>query len=76
MEIKIFIEQFAELFEETSMSDFLPETEFKYFNEWSSFTALSIIAMVDEKYNVKITGDDIRKTDTVNDLFEIIKSRI
>lgn len=75
MEIKDFIKKFAEQFDETPLSEFLPETEFKNLDEWSSLFALSIIAMADEEYNVKIIGDDIRKAVTINDLFEIIKSK-
>jgi len=31
--------------------------------------------MVDEEYDVIIKGDDIRNSQTVNDLFEIVKSK-
>lgn len=31
--------------------------------------ALSIIAMVDEEYNVQLKGDDIVKSQTIDDLF-------
>jgi acyl carrier protein len=35
--------------------------------------ALSIIAMVDDEYGITIKGDDIRKSETVEDLFNIVK---
>ena len=41
-----------------------------------SWTALSVIAMIDEEYDVKIKGDDVRNSQTVNDLYEIVKSRL
>lgn len=75
MEIKEFVEKFAAQFDETEASVFTPETEFKKVDEWSSFMALSIIAMVDEGYKVKIKGEDIRNSQTIQDLFEIVKSR-
>jgi acyl carrier protein len=31
--------------------------------------------MADEKYNVKIKGDDVRNSQTIKDLYEIVKSR-
>ena len=37
--------------------------------------ALSIIAMVDEEYDIRIKGDDLRASDTIADLCEIVKSR-
>ena len=48
MELKDFIEKFAEQFDDTDLSEFKADTEFKALDEWSSLTALSIIAMVDE----------------------------
>lgn len=76
MEIQKFIEDFAAQFDETDASGFNAETTFRNIEEWSSLTALSIIAMADESYNVKLTGDDIRKSTTINDIFEIVKSRV
>ena len=76
MEIKEFIQNFADQFDDTETSVFTPETEFKELEEWSSLTALSVIAMIDEEYDVKIKGDDVRNSQTVNDLYEIVKSRL
>jgi len=76
MEVKKFVENFAAQFEESDLSAFSPETKFRDLEEWSSFTALSIIAMVDEIYNVKITGDDIRKSNTVKDIFNIMELKM
>ena len=76
MEINDFITKFATQFDDTDASEFTLETKFKELDEWSSLTALSIIAMADEEYGVKIKGDDIRDSTTINDLFERVKSRI
>lgn len=76
MELKDFIENFAAQFDETDIADFKAETRFKELSEWSSLIALSVIAMVDEEYDVRVKGDDIRSAETINDLFEVVKSRI
>lgn len=76
MERKEFINNLAAQFEETDVSLFTQETKFKELDEWSSFLALSIIAMVDDEYNVKIKGDDIRNSETIQQLFDIVKSRL
>lgn len=75
MELKDFIENFAAQFDETDASEFKAETEFKKLDEWSSLLALSIIAMVDEEYDVRIKGDDIRNSRTIEDLYNVVKSR-
>lgn len=75
MELKDFIENFAQQFDETEESVFAANTVFKDLDEWSSILALSIIAMVDEEYDIRIKGDDIRSSETIEDLFNIVKSR-
>lgn len=75
MEIKEFIENFADQFDDTEASDLSGETKFKELDEWSSLIALSVIAMVDEEYDVAIKGDDIRNSETIQDLFNIVESR-
>jgi len=75
MELEKFVANFAAQFDETDASIFTAETKFRDVEEWSSILALSLIAMVDEEYDVKLKGDDIRNSQTVNDLYEIVKSR-
>ena len=75
MEMNEFIANFAEQFEDTDASEITAATEFKALDEWSSLIALSVIAMVDEEYDVTLKGDDIRGAVTVEDLYTIVKSR-
>ena len=75
MDLKDFIVHFSSQFEETEISSFEAQTVFKELDEWSSLLALSIIAMVDEEYDVRIKGDDIRSSKTIENLFNIVKSR-
>lgn len=76
MELNEFIAHFAEQFDDTDASEFKPETEFRNLDEWSSLMALSIIAMVDEEYNVTLQGNDMKAAVTIGDLFNIVKSKI
>ncbi len=75
MELKDFIEKFAEQFDDTDASEIKAETKFKELDEWSSLIALSVIAMVDEEYDITIKGDDIRNSNTVEDLFNAVKAK-
>lgn len=74
MEIKEFIENFAAQFDDTDASEFKAETNFRELDEWSSLIALSIIGMVDEEYEVTLKGDEMRQAETIEDLFNIVKS--
>ena len=75
MELSKFIENFADQFEDTDRSEIKAETVFHDLDEYSSLIALSIIAMVDEEYDVQLKGDDMRSAVTVEDLFNIVKSK-
>lgn len=75
MEIEGFISNFAEQFEETEVNEFKAETVFRDLDEWSSLIALSVIAMVDEEYDVTLNGDDMKAATTIQDLFNIVKSK-
>ena len=75
MELTEFIEKFAEQFDETDAAEFKADIEFKALEEWSSLSALSIIAMVDEEYDITLKGDDIKTSETIEDLFNLIQSK-
>ena len=76
MEIKEFVENFAAQFDETDASVFSAETRFRDIDEWSSLIGLSIIAMVDEEYDVTLKGDDIKGANTIKDLFNTVQSKL
>ena len=71
-----FVELFAEQFDETDASVFTAETRFRDLEEWSSLIGLSIIAMVDEEYDVTLKGDDIKTSNTIQDIFEKVQAKL
>ena len=75
MELQDFIKNFAAQFEDTDAAEFTPSTHFRELDEWSSLTALSIIAMADEEYDVKLKGDELRSANTIEELYNIVKSK-
>jgi acyl carrier protein len=75
MELQTFLKNFAEMLDETAPELIQAETNFRELGEWDSMTALLLVAMVDEQYSVKLTGDDIKKSRTIKDLFVIVNSK-
>lgn len=75
MDLNDFIKNFADQFDETDPADITASTVFRDLDEWSSLIALSIIAMVDEEYDVTLKGDDIKNATTVEDLFNTVKAK-
>ena len=63
-----FIENLKEVLEiedyEISMED-----EFRNYEEWDSLAYLSVIAMLDEEYELQIEEAEFKKIRTVKDLF-------
>ena len=70
MDINTFIDNFAGQFDDTPADQIKAETNFRELEEWSSLTALSIIAMAEEEYGVSLKGDDIKNAATVKDIFD------
>ncbi len=73
--MKDFIENFKEILDEPEEINLSPETTFKDIDEWDSLTNLSLMAMVDSDYNVKLNADEINNSETLLDLFNLIKSK-
>ena len=71
-----FIDNFADLFDDTDRDTISASTRYKELAEWSSLLALSVIAMIDEEYDVEFRGDDIRCSNTVEDLYNIVEARV
>ena len=76
MEIKEFIENFVEQFENTSVNQIAPETNYRELEEWSSLVALSVLAMIDEEYDVQLKGEEMKKTTTIQQLFDLVQSKL
>lgn len=76
MNIQDFIDNFAAQFDDTDPAVFAADTKFKQLDEWSSLTALSIIAMIDDEYDVIVKGNDIVNSETIQDLYNIVEKQL
>ena len=75
MEIKDFIVNFADQFDDTDVSEINAGTQFHDLEEWDSLIALAVLNMTEKKYGKRITFDDMKGCNTVEDLFNVIKSK-
>lgn len=50
------------------------DDEFRSYEEWSSLAFLSLIAMIDEKYDVILDGNRFKALHTLRDVLEAIKA--
>lgn len=75
MELNEFIVNFADQFDDTDASEIKAETKFHDLDEWSSLVGMSIIAMAKVSYQKTITGAELKSCVTVEDVFNLIKSK-
>lgn len=75
LELTTFIQNFEELFDEIEQGSITKDTIIRDLDEWSSLIALTLIAMADENYDIKLSGDDIRTSQTVEDIYQKIVAK-
>ena len=75
MELQEFIKNFADQFDDTDASEIKADTEYQELDEWSSLTAMSLIALAKAEYGKTITGREVRSCKTVEELFNLIASK-
>jgi acyl carrier protein len=68
------IQLFAEALEcEASSID--PQQPIAAYGEWNSLAWLTIISLLDERYEIQLTGKEIRGFVTVNDVIESVTAK-
>ncbi len=75
MTLEEFVKAFSEEFDETPIENFAALTDYKSLDEWGSLTALSIIAMVDDQMEKRITGADLRSCNTIEELYNLVLTK-
>ena len=76
MDIKEFIDKFASNFDDTDINLFTPKTVFRELKEWTSLLALATMAMVIEEYDVELSPEEMRRAQTIEDLYNATKSHL
>ena len=75
MNLQEFISKFASQFEDEDPSVFKAGTDYHELDSWSSLTGLSVVAMIIQEYGVELDSQDVRKADTIEDLFNLVNER-
>lgn len=75
MTLDEFVKAFAAEFDDTPEEVFKPETHYRELDEWGSLVALSIISMVDDEMDKRVTGADLRNCATIEDLYHLVESK-
>lgn len=67
-----FIENFLVAVDFQEAVEITPETEIVSLSEWDSLAALGVIVMFDMEYGKTITGNDLKASRTIADLFALV----
>lgn len=76
IEINTFTQKIENEFEELEKGTLTPQTNYREIKDWSSMHALIIIALIDSEYDVLLKGDDLKETQTIQDLFNLVQSKL
>ena len=72
-----FTRDFEAALEDVEPNSLSPLTRFREeIESWDSLAALSALAMLDSEYNVQITADEFLKCSTIQDVFELVSTRV
>ena len=74
--IEKFKQKFSEAIEEELILQLEPNASFKNIESWDSFSGMSIISMIDEEFGVTIKTDEMSKTNSINELYDLISSKL
>ena len=71
MDIKEFIEKFAECIDVSDIDALTPETKFHDLDEWSSLSVMLTIVFFDEEFDKQVSNTEIREALTIQDLYRL-----
>lgn len=70
--IEEFANNLAGEFEDLEPGSITPETNYREIKSWSSMYALIIIAFVDANYDVTLNAEDLKNSQSIRDIYNII----
>lgn len=75
MNLETFIEQFEEAVEDVEPGSVRADTAFRDLPAWDSLAVLTVIAMADAEYSVRLKAEDFKNCPTVEALWQLVCTR-
>ncbi len=75
MTIEEFIANLESELDEVTPGTLKSDSSYRELKNWSSMHALIIIAFVDIHFNVTLNGKDLRSTQTIQDLYNLVQEK-
>lgn len=71
MEIKDFVSKVVGYLEIQNADSVSDSTQFRELDEWSSLSVMELIALYDDEFDKQIDDNDIKKCNTIADLYKL-----
>lgn len=75
MEIQEFTQKLEAEFEDTKPGTLTPDTNYRQLENWTSMHALIVIAFVDANFDILLKGEELRSTNTIRELYNLVLSK-
>jgi acyl carrier protein len=72
MELGAFVRKLEAEFEELEPGTLSASTNYRQLSTWSSMHALIVIAFVDAEFDIVLKPEELRQTQTVEDLYNLV----
>lgn len=76
IDITTFVRLLEDEFEDIESGSLKPETNYREIPDFSSMHALIIIALIDNEFDVLLTGTDLRGAQTIQDLYDLVGTKL
>lgn len=75
MEQDKFINDFRSQFIDSDEIAVDASTEFRKIGSWDSLTGMAVLVMIKDEYGVDMADTDLKKCNTVQDIFQFVSSK-
>lgn len=75
MNVEEFAKKLEAEFDDAEQGSIQPDTDYRTIKGWSSMHALIIIAFIDITYDVTLNGAELKTTNTIRDLYNLVQQK-
>ena len=75
MELETFIKSFEEAVEDVEVGSLSGDTVYRSLELWDSLAVLTVIAMVDAEYDLRLKARELKQVETLSELHALLESK-
>jgi acyl carrier protein len=75
MELETFIKSFEEAVEDVEVGSLSGDTVYSSLELWDSLAVLTVIAMVDAEYDLRLKARELKQVETLSELHALLESK-